>query len=51
MRSRPPILHIALPHEVDADQIEANLAEGVLTVRVPQRETAKSRRIKVTEGS
>jgi HSP20 family protein len=44
-------LRVALPHEVDADRIEANLAEGVLTVRVPKGETAKARRIKVTEGS
>jgi HSP20 family protein len=44
-------LRVALPHEVDADRIDANLADGVLTVRVPKRETAKARRIKVTEGS
>jgi HSP20 family protein len=42
---------LALPHEVDADRIEANLAEGVLTVRIPKRETVKSRRVTVTEGS
>lgn len=44
-------LRVALPHKVDADRIEANLADGVLTVLVPKRETAKARRIKVTEGS
>ena len=38
-------------HDIDADQIETNLADGVLTVRVPKRETAKSRRITVNEGS
>jgi HSP20 family protein len=41
---------IVLPQEVDDDRIEANLADGVLTVRVPKRET-KSRRVNVTEGS
>lgn len=41
---------ITLPREVDDDRIEANLAEGVLTVRVPKRET-KARRVEVTEGS
>jgi HSP20 family protein len=33
---------ITLPRVVDDDRIEANLAKGVLTVRVPKRET-KSR--------
>jgi HSP20 family protein len=41
---------ITLPREVDDDRIEANLAEGALTVRVPKRET-KSRPVEVTEGS
>lgn len=41
---------ITLPREVDDVRIEANLAEGVLTVRVPKRET-KARRVEVTEGS
>jgi HSP20 family protein len=41
---------ITLPHEVDDDRIEANLAEGALTVRVPKQET-KSRPVEVTEGS
>lgn len=42
---------IALPREVDADQIEANLADGVLTVRIPKHETAKPRRVEITKGS
>lgn len=41
---------IALPREVDADQIEANLADGVLTVRIPKHETAKPRRVEITKG-
>ena len=40
---------ITLPHEVDDDRIEANLAEGALTVRFPKQET-KSRPVEVTEG-
>jgi HSP20 family protein len=38
----------ALPHEVDADRIEANLNDGVLTVRIPKSEAIKPRRIKIT---
>jgi HSP20 family protein len=36
------------PGEVDADQITAELADGVLTVTVPKSEAAKPRRIEVT---
>jgi hypothetical protein len=38
---------VSLPDNVDADKIEANLAEGVLTVRVPKSERAQRRRIEV----
>ena len=38
---------VSLLGEFDADRIEANLAEGVLTVRVPKGERAKRRRIEV----
>jgi HSP20 family protein len=38
---------VTLPDRVDADKIEANLAEGVLTVRVPKSERAQRRRIQV----
>lgn len=38
---------VVLPAEVDADGIEANLSEGVLTVRVPKSEGAQRRRIEV----
>ena len=36
-----------MPEEIDADKIEANLENGVLTVRMPKAETAKLRMIKV----
>jgi len=38
---------VILPGNVDGDKIEANLAEGVLTVRVPKSERAQRRRIEV----
>ncbi len=38
---------VSLLGEFEADRIEANLAEGVLTVRVPKGERAKRRRIEV----
>lgn len=37
-----------LPSEVNADAISAELADGVLTVRVPRAESAKPRRIPIT---
>ncbi len=36
-----------LPEEIDADKIEANLENGVLTLRVPKAEAVKPRTIKV----
>jgi HSP20 family protein len=39
-----------LPHEVDADNVEANLHEGVLRVQVPKAEQTKPRRIEITAG-
>lgn len=38
---------ITLPHDVNADQIEASLDEGVLSVQVPKSEAAKPRRIAI----
>lgn len=38
---------VLLPGEVNQDQIEANLHNGVLTIRVPKAESAKPRRIEV----
>jgi HSP20 family protein len=37
-----------LPAHVDADEITADLSEGVLTVRVPKSEAAKPRRIAIS---
>jgi HSP20 family protein len=41
---------VILPEEVDADGIEANLSNGVLTVQVPKSERAQRRRIEVTSS-
>ena len=38
---------VTLPGQTDAEHIEANLHDGVLTVRVPKTEQAKPRRIDV----
>jgi HSP20 family protein len=38
---------VTLPNQVDAEKIEANLADGVLTVRVPKAERAQRRKIEV----
>jgi HSP20 family protein len=42
--------HVTLPGQTDAENIEANVHDGVLTVRVPKSEAAKRRRIEVTSG-
>jgi HSP20 family protein len=39
-----------LPGDIDTDRISADLADGVLTVRVPKTEAAKPRRITVNAG-
>jgi len=38
---------VRLPEQVDADKVEANLKDGVLSVRVPKREQAERRTIQV----
>jgi HSP20 family protein len=40
--------HTQLPSDIDADHISADLADGVLTIRVPKTEAAKPRRILVS---
>lgn len=40
----------SLPPNVDADNVEANYENGVLTLAVPKAETVKPKEIKVTEG-
>jgi HSP20 family protein len=38
---------VALPDQVHGDKIEANLSDGVLTVRVPKSERAQRRKIEI----
>jgi HSP20 family protein len=38
---------VTLPGKADAEKIEANLHDGVLTVRVPKSEKERPRRIEV----
>ena len=42
--------HITLPGDADAEHIEADLRDGVLTVRIPKPEQARPRRIDVKTG-
>lgn len=39
-----------LPGDIDTDHVSADLADGVLTVRVPKTEAARPRRITVNAG-
>ncbi|ONI76930.1 heat-shock protein Hsp20 [Actinosynnema sp. ALI-1.44] len=39
---------LSLPRNLDADKVEAKLADGVLTVTVAKKDVAKPRRIEVT---
>lgn len=41
---------VHLPAEVDADAVEANLENGVLTVTVPKTEESKPKRIPIGNG-
>jgi HSP20 family protein len=38
---------VTLPEQVDAEQIEASLADGVLSVRVPKSERAQRTKIAI----
>jgi len=38
---------VELPHDVDSENVSANLTYGVLTITLPKREEAKPRKIKV----
>ena len=40
----------SLPGDIDTDHVSADLADGVLTVRVPKTEAARPRRITVNAG-
>ena len=39
---------IVLPDKVDVERVEASLAAGILTIRLPKSEAAKPRQIRVT---
>jgi len=41
---------LILPTHVDAEKIEAQYEDGVLTVALPKAESARSRQIKISEG-
>jgi HSP20 family protein len=41
---------VRLPIEVDADRVEADLRDGVLTITLPKAESAKPRKINVTSA-
>jgi HSP20 family protein len=41
---------VTLPGQADAEHLEATLADGVLTVRVPKSEEARPRRVEVKPG-
>lgn len=41
---------VQFPTPVDTEHIQANLADGILTIRVPKSESARPRRITVQAG-
>jgi HSP20 family protein len=41
---------MTLPGETDPDNVDAKLADGVLTVRIPKSDRAKARRIEVSSS-
>jgi HSP20 family protein len=46
-RTGPFEYHVALPDQVEPDKVDAGLADGVLTIRVPKAQQAQRRRIEV----
>jgi len=38
---------LRLPAPIDADQVEANITDGVLTLRLPKAESARPKQIKI----
>jgi HSP20 family molecular chaperone IbpA len=40
----------ALSNELDSERVEANLKDGVLTIRIPRTEAARPRRVEVQFG-
>jgi HSP20 family protein len=39
-----------LPGELDPEKVEANLSDGVLTVRVPKSERSRRRKVEIKQG-
>jgi HSP20 family protein len=46
-RTGPFEYRMTLPDQVDASNVDASLADGVLTIRIPKAEQAQRRRIEV----
>jgi HSP20 family protein len=42
--------HASLPSDVDSDNVEASMDEGVLTLRIPKAKRGQGRRIEITDG-
>jgi HSP20 family protein len=42
--------HTSLPSDVDPDNVEASMDEGVLTLRIPKGRQAQGHRIEITGG-
>jgi HSP20 family protein len=42
--------HASLPSDVDGDNVEASMDEGVLTLRVLKAKRGQGHRIKITDG-
>jgi len=38
---------LRMPSEIDADKVEAKIADGVLTLRLPKAESARPKKIKI----
>jgi HSP20 family protein len=42
--------HASLPSDVDADNVEASMDEGVLTLRIPKARRGQGHRIEIADG-
>jgi HSP20 family protein len=42
--------HTSLPSDVDADNVQASMDEGVLTLRIPKAQQVQGHRIEITGG-
>lgn len=42
--------HASLPSDVDPDNVEASMDEGVLTLRIPKAKRGQGHRIEITDG-